>query len=159
VSRSPNTLRYLDIAAGYQPLTETVGEQRAFQPTAFRQRRPAHYHACTDQVADLAGSDAWFLLCEAIAEAFEEGRWRRLPIENHATTDPTCSGMRADCACDGVQPSRVEQVVIIYKGNPGCTGFPHSAPSSGREPLLALGDPPQTRQDMAQSMRLKDIRR
>jgi hypothetical protein len=149
MSRTPNTLRYLDIAAGYQPLTEPVGEQGAFKPTAFRQRRPAHYHACTDQVANLAGSYAWFLLGEAIAEAFEEVRWGLFPIENDASANATRLGLRPDCLDDGIQPSWFKEIIVVDKSNPRGTRLPDAASSGRCKSLHTFRDAAQARQESA----------
>jgi|SRR6516162_3946224 hypothetical protein len=147
VSRTPNALRYLDIAAGYKPFTEAVGEQGTFQPTAFCQRAPAHYHACTDQVVDLAGNYAEYLFGKTIAEAFEEIRRRLFPIENDASANATRFGSHPNRLDDGIQPSWFKEIIVVNKRNPRGTGLPDAALPGRCKTLYTFSDTAQARQE------------
>ena len=150
---SQNTFHNFTVAAGDKAFADAIVEQRPMQPTAFDEGPATHNHARADHAVNFAGRFAEVLLGKAGAQAFKEVRRRLFPIENHAPADAARLWMRPDCLCNGIHPTRVEQVVVIDKGNPWCRAFLHTAPPSRRESLLALYDAPQTGQKMVRSLR------
>jgi hypothetical protein len=102
ITSTSNALCDFDIAARNKTLANSIGEQRAFEPAAFNEHFAAHHHACSDQAAEFARRSAWLLLRKAKTEAFEDGWWRLLPIEYHASANRTRMRVRPDSMCDCV---------------------------------------------------------